>query len=86
MRFKYARGLSQEYRQAVEGHSPWKPDDPNPQALTMEDVVEVDMDDNLRKALKLERIRSLAFIPLVYEGHLLGKFMVYYDSPHHFTA
>jgi PAS domain S-box len=86
MRFKYSRGLSEEYRQAVEGHSPWKPDAPNPQALTMEDVVEVDMDDKLRKALKLERVRSLAFIPLVYEGRLLGKFMVYYESPHHFAA
>jgi PAS domain S-box-containing protein len=86
MRFKCARGLSQEYRQAVEGHSPWKPDDPDPQAVTIEDVTKIHLDEHIRKALKLERIRSLAFIPLLYEGHLLGKFMVYYDSPHHFTA
>jgi len=86
MRFKFARGLSQEYRQAVEGHSPWKPDDPNPQAVTIEDVAKIPLDEHLRKALELERIRSLAFIPLLYEGRLLGKFMVYYDSPHHFTA
>jgi PAS domain S-box-containing protein len=86
MRFKYARGLSQEYRQAVEGHSPWKPDDPNPQAITIEDVAKVDLDKHLRKAFELERIRALAFLPLVYEGRLLGKFMVYYDSPHQLTA
>jgi PAS domain S-box-containing protein len=86
MRFKYARGLSQEYRQAVEGHSPWKPDEPNPEAITIEDVTQVTLDGHLRKALELERIRSLAFIPLMYEGRLLGKFMVYYDAPHHFTA
>jgi PAS domain S-box-containing protein len=86
MRFKYARGLSQEYRQAVEGHSPWKADDPNPQALSIEDVARADLDEHLRKALELERIRSLVFLPLKYEGRLLGKFMVYYDLPHHFTA
>jgi signal transduction histidine kinase len=85
MRFKYARGLSQEYRQVVEGRSPWKPDDPNPQALTIEDVAKIDLDESIRKASKLERIRSLALIPLVYEGRLLGKFMVYYQAPHHFT-
>jgi len=86
MRFKFARGLSLEYRQAVEGHSPWKPDDPNPQAVTIEDVAKVTLEDHFRKAFELERIRSLAFIPLMYEGRLLGKFMVYYGSPHHFTA
>jgi PAS domain S-box-containing protein len=86
MRFKYARGLSQEYRQAVEGHSPWKPDDRDPQAVTIEDAAKIPLDEHLRKALELERIRSLAFIPLMYEGRLLGKFMVYYDAPHHFTA
>jgi PAS domain S-box-containing protein len=86
MRFKYARGLSQEYRQAVEGHSPWKPDDPNPQVVTIEDVAKVSLAENFRKIFELERIRSLAFIPVIYEGRLLGKFMVYYGSPHHFTA
>jgi PAS domain S-box-containing protein len=86
MRFKFARGLSHEYRQAVEGHSPWKPDELNPEAICIEDVDRIDLDPHLRKALRLERIRSLAFIPLTYEGRLLGKFMVYYDAPHHFTS
>ncbi len=86
MRFKYSRGLSTEYREAVEGHSPWKPDEINPQAICVDDVSEVELDAPLRKALELERIRSLAFIPLTFEGRLLGKFMVYYEAPHHFTA
>jgi PAS domain S-box-containing protein len=86
MRFKYARGISREYRQAVEGHSPWKPDDPNPQAVTIEDVAKVSLEEHFHNAFQLERIRSLAFIPLMYEGRLLGKFMIYYESPHHFTA
>ena len=35
MRFKAARGLSQTYQRAVEGHSPWRPDsrDPAPVAV-----------------------------------------------------
>jgi len=86
MRFKFARGLSQEYRQAVEGHSPWKPDELNPRAVCIEDVTEAELEAELRQKLELERIRSLAFIPLTYEGRLLGKFMVYYDVPHHFTT
>src|SRR5690606_13619605 len=38
-----------------------------------------------RTAILREGIRALAFIPLVYNGQLLGKFMVYYDEPHVFT-
>jgi PAS domain S-box-containing protein len=86
MRFKCARGLSQEYRQAVEGHSPWEPGEVNPQAVCIEDVAQIALDPHLHKAFDLEGIRSLAFLPLTYEGRLLGKFMVYYDAPHHFTA
>jgi signal transduction histidine kinase len=33
-----------------------------------------------------EGIRALAFIPLVAESELLGKFMVYYDEPHVFSS
>jgi signal transduction histidine kinase len=33
-----------------------------------------------------ERIGALAFIPLVTGGLLIGKFMVYYDSPHAFAT
>lgn len=86
MRFKFARGLSAEYRSAVEGHSPWKPDAVNPEAIFIADVAKEQLEPHLRQALELERIRSLAFIPLTCEGRLLGKFMVYHDAPHHFTA
>lgn len=86
MRFKFSRGLSTEYREAVEGHSPWKPDEVNPQAICLDDVNKVELDVSLRKSLERERIRSLAFIPLTFEGRLLGKFMVYYEAPHQFTS
>src|SRR5689334_17348888 len=38
MRFKEHRGLSEAYRRAVEGHSPWQPDTPDPQPVWISDV------------------------------------------------
>jgi signal transduction histidine kinase len=86
MRFRFAKGLSEEYRQAVEGHSPWKPTDPNPEIVTISDIRAIEMEKSLRSAIDKEGISALAFIPLTYEGTLLGKFMVYYDEAHEFTA
>src|SRR6478609_11011319 len=38
MRFKAYRGLSSEYRAAVQGHSPWTPDSVDPEPLLVTDV------------------------------------------------
>src|SRR5215211_822510 len=38
MRFVAWRGLSEEYRKATDGHSPWKPDAKNPEPIYMNDV------------------------------------------------
>ena len=35
--------------------------------------------------MRREDIRAAAFIPLVIEGNLIGKFMIYYHAPHVFT-
>lgn len=85
MRFKAWRGLSDSYRSAVEGHSPWTPDDPDPKPVLIEDVAAVALKDHLRAVITKEGIRALAFIPLTYEKRLLGKFMIYYNHPHTFT-
>ena len=86
LRFKAWRGLSDGYRAAVEGHTPWTPDTPDPQPIA---VADVEAEDGLGAELKAtilgEGIRALAFFPLVTRGHLLGKFMVYHDQPHPFT-
>lgn len=84
MRFKAWRGLSDEYRAAVEGHSPWKKGQ-IPQLIFINDMAEAELEINLRQAIEKEGIRSLAFIPIAYEKVLLGKFMVYFDTPHAFT-
>src|SRR5437764_1375650 len=84
MRFKAWRGLSQTYRQAVEGHSPWQPGERNPQPLCIEDVETARLPESFRTAFEKESIKALAFLPLRSRGKLIGKFMVYYSDAHLF--
>jgi two-component system CheB/CheR fusion protein len=85
MRFKAWRGISDRYRQAVEGHSPWRANTRDAQTICIENLAEATVKKELRSAVEQEGIGALAFIPLTYQQRLLGKFMVYYDSPHKFT-
>ena len=82
MRFKAWRGLSDEYRRAVEGHSPWSQDDPDPQPVLVPDVEADPHLTSLLPVLAAEGIRAVGFIPLVAAGRLHGKFMIYFDAPH----
>jgi signal transduction histidine kinase/PAS domain-containing protein len=86
MRFKAWRGLSDDYRAATEGHTPWRPYDPNPQPVCIRNVAEAALDEPIRHALQQGGIAALAFIPLFHHGELLGKFMVYWDTPYHCPA
>jgi PAS domain S-box-containing protein len=85
MRFVAWRGLSDRYRQAVEGHSPWGPGERNPQPITMDDIAASDLAAPLKEVVTGEGIGAFAFIPLVGDGRLIGKFMIYYDAAHAFT-
>jgi PAS domain S-box-containing protein len=81
MRFKAWRDLSEDYRRAVEGHSPWPRDARAPEPIVVPDV---EADPTLTSYVPLfrrEGIAALAFIPLVTTGQLVGKFMVYYAEP-----
>jgi PAS domain S-box-containing protein len=82
MRFKAWRHLSKTYREAVEGHSPWRPDTPNPQPIVVSDVAKDPSLERVRATILAEGIAALAFIPLVSMGRVIGKFMLYYDAPH----
>jgi len=82
MRFKAWRGLSAAYRRAVEGHSPWSPDDPDPQPVLLSDVRADPHLAELMPVFDKEGISAIGFIPLVSGGRLLGKFMIYFDKPH----
>ena len=86
MRFKGWRGISDAYRAAVEGHTPWSPDEADAHPITITDVaVEPSLAEGLRRTVLDEGIRAMAFIPLLSAGRLIGKFMVYQDSAHEFT-
>jgi len=85
MRFKAWRGLSDQYRSAVEGHSPWRPDSTDARVLWTADVT---ADPDLAPFLPVvlaEGIRALAFVPLVSCGRVIGKLMCYYPAPHTVT-
>ncbi len=86
MRFVASRGLSESYRLAVEGHSPWTKDERNAKPICIENVATSDLTSELRATIAREGIGAVAFVPLQSEGRLLGKFMVYYSEPHRFTA
>jgi signal transduction histidine kinase/ActR/RegA family two-component response regulator len=86
MRFKAWRGLSDEYRRAVEGHSPWTADAREAKPIAVADVTAEPSLAALRATVLSEGIRALAFIPLCFAGRLLGKFMIYHGAPHRFEA
>ncbi|OYW30894.1 MAG: hypothetical protein B7Z47_02745, partial [Chthoniobacter sp. 12-60-6] len=73
MRFVSWRGLSETYRHAVEGHSPWSPNDPDAQPICIEHIATADLPDALKPVVQAEGIRSLSFIPLCAGGRLIGN-------------
>ena len=86
MRFKAWRGLSDTYRKAVEGHTPWQADASDPQPVLVPDVEQDPELAGLLPVFSAEGIRAVAFIPLMHLARLVGKFMLYYNAPHRFTA
>lgn len=86
MRFVATRGLSEGYQRAVSGHSPWLPSDPQPQIVWIDDIATATLSSELKEAIVAEGMHALAFVPLTFEKRLLGKFMIYFDAPHTFSA
>nr|CAD6437883.1 PAS domain S-box protein [Rhizobium sp. Q54] len=85
MRFVAWRGLSESYRKAVDGHSPWTPSTKSPDSIFISDIEKSDESEALRAVFREEGIRALGFIPLVSKGRVVGKFMTYYDEPRDFS-
>lgn len=85
MRFVAWRGLSEGYRQAVEGHSPWTRQSRDPAPISISDIASAELDAALKGTVSAEGIAALAFMPLTARGELAGKFMTYYATPHEFT-
>ena len=85
MQFVAWHGLSDEYRTAVTGHSPWTRDQADATPISVPDVAAAELDDALKKTILGEGIQAAAFIPLVDSGMLIGKFMAYFREPRTLT-
>ncbi|MFS8056688.1 PAS domain S-box protein [Rhizobium sp. BR 317] len=85
LQFVAWRELSDAYRAAVEGHSPWKANEENPQPIYIADIGQAALPESLKQTILDEGIGAMAFIPVLDSGRLLGKFMAYFDQPHVFT-
>ncbi len=86
MRFKAYRGLSEGYRRAVEGHTPWRPDSSDPEPIIVGDVRQEPSLAPFLATIRSEGIAAMAFIPLVSDGRVIGKFMLYSDTPRALSA
>jgi len=78
-------GLSAGYRVATAGHSPWHQGDRNPRPIAINDVEASELEPSLKATVKDEGIGALAYVPLVSNGKLIGKFMAYFNNPHVFS-
>jgi PAS domain S-box-containing protein len=86
LRFVAWRGLSDVYREVVEGHTPWKAGARDPAPIYITDVAAAAELGELRKVVEAEGIGALAFIPILADGRLIGKFMTYYRAQHEFSG
>ncbi len=86
MRFAAWRGISDEYRAAVEGHSPWSNGARDPQSVYFSDMTTAPFEPWLQRTIQKEGVNALAFFPLLSHDKLLGKLVVYYNAPHAFNA
>lgn len=85
MRFVAWRGLSENYRTSLEGHSPWLPDTIEPEPIFVRDIALTSETESVKRIIIDEGIRSLAFIPITVGGRVTGKFMAYRAEPADFS-
>jgi signal transduction histidine kinase len=85
MSFVAWRGLSDGYRQAVNGHTPWTPESRDAAPICLPDVLAEDSLAAYQPVFAAEEIRALGFFPLVHRHEVIGKFMLYYREPHTFA-
>jgi PAS domain S-box-containing protein len=86
MQFVAARGLSQEYKTKLRGHSPWRLGDKAAEPIFVRDIEATSEPEHVKNAILHENIRALAFIPLFGNGCVIGKFMTYHAEQHKFSS
>jgi len=73
MRFVAWRGLSDSYRRAVDGHSPWKRGDRDSSPIFVLDLEGAEFPPSLKSVIAAEGIGALAFIPIMVDRLTVGK-------------
>jgi PAS domain S-box-containing protein len=82
MRFEASHSLSEEYREAMTGHTPWRRGTRDARPIVIPDVLSDEELIPYRNIFVRENIRAQVFIPLEGERGVFGKFMLYYAEPH----
>ncbi len=85
MRFKAWRDLSDDYRAAIEGYSPWTRGQAAPEPIIVADARNDASFSTQAAVFKREGIVALAFFPLVSDGRVIGTFVLYQGHPESFT-
>jgi signal transduction histidine kinase len=86
LRFRAWRGLSDEYRAAIEARSPALPHVENPQPLSIPDATLDPSFADLQEVLRREGLHGYAFIPLQHGDRLIGRIVLYYEEPRELGA
>jgi signal transduction histidine kinase len=84
MQFVAWRGISDTYRAAVTGHTPWRPETANPEPICVPDFRDDASLAAYTSVFEAEDIVGFGFFPLNYRDHVIGKFMLYYRERHDF--
>lgn len=86
MSFVAWRGLTDKYRGAVNGHTPWVAGQREAEPIFVPDIRETDEPAWLKQCILGEGIVGLAFVPLFAKGQVIGKFMTYFPERRDFTT
>jgi PAS domain S-box-containing protein len=86
LRFKRWRGLSDAYRQAAEGHSPWGSAPASAEPVVLSEGAEDPALALLLAATRDEGVATAAFVPLVSAGVVIGTLALYYPLPRKLTS
>jgi signal transduction histidine kinase len=87
LRYRGSRGLSEEYRQAVNGYWPWSAEATDPPPVIVDDVERDAVASGAYGALlRAEGIAAIAFFPLLRRGSLVGKLTLYFSEPRRMEA
>src|SRR5207248_2154169 len=84
MQFVAWRGISDSYRAAVTGHTPWRPETANPEPICVADFRGDASLISYTSVFEAEGIVGFGIFPLSYRDHVIGKFMLYYGERHEF--